>query len=487
MIEWMQRHKKWLVITIWVSAIAFIAAEMVGWGQYDYSLGQDSVAKVGKIHISKTEFAQSYSNAFEEQYQQSNGRFDEEQAKAIGLKQEVLNGLILNALLRNYAIDLGLRVSDEEVAHEIRSGDRFHFLQDENHNFSRQKYDSFLQNIGYKTSDFEEMIKNELLTKKILQLLIPQITATPLEKDTFSAIFGIQDNIELDVISSDSIQINTPEDKLKAFWEEKKQNYKTPVIYKVEALITKTADQQYSQEELQSYYEANKSHYLDTQAQIQPLDQIKQQVISDLQHKKASDQALRDFKELKKDIAKNTQELSISQDSTQYTQEILEALQSAVAGSMLKKPMPLHNDFISLKLISKQEATIKDFQEVKQEITQEFIAKERQTQLNQLAQSRLSTFKGKPISNVAIINPTSFGNFDPYTSQMLLEAIFTSTKNVNYGIIGDKAFLFRIVSQSIVPFTQEIYLRSIGQIKSSSFAKLVFDYLQKRYEVKKYI
>lgn len=37
MITWMQKHKKWLIITIWVSAIAFIGAyDVVGKGGQPY-------------------------------------------------------------------------------------------------------------------------------------------------------------------------------------------------------------------------------------------------------------------------------------------------------------------------------------------------------------------------------------------------------------------------------------------------------------------
>ena len=32
MLEWMQKHKKYLVITVWVSALALIFASMVEWG-----------------------------------------------------------------------------------------------------------------------------------------------------------------------------------------------------------------------------------------------------------------------------------------------------------------------------------------------------------------------------------------------------------------------------------------------------------------------
>ncbi|WP_100954241.1 hypothetical protein [Helicobacter pylori] len=48
MIEWMQNHRKYLVVTIWISTIAFIAAGMIGWGQYSFSLDSDSAAKGAK-------------------------------------------------------------------------------------------------------------------------------------------------------------------------------------------------------------------------------------------------------------------------------------------------------------------------------------------------------------------------------------------------------------------------------------------------------
>ena len=66
MIEWMQKHKKWLVVTIWIATIAFIGAGGFAWGVYDYSLSGDSVAKVGKITISKAEYMMRYQEEFDE-------------------------------------------------------------------------------------------------------------------------------------------------------------------------------------------------------------------------------------------------------------------------------------------------------------------------------------------------------------------------------------------------------------------------------------
>ncbi|WP_416829360.1 SurA N-terminal domain-containing protein, partial [Helicobacter ganmani] len=47
MIGWMQKHKKYLIITIWISTIAFVGAGFVGWGSYSFSSTSNAVAVVG--------------------------------------------------------------------------------------------------------------------------------------------------------------------------------------------------------------------------------------------------------------------------------------------------------------------------------------------------------------------------------------------------------------------------------------------------------
>ena len=64
MITWMQKHKKYLIVTIWISTIAFVGAGFVGWGQYKYGDKAGTVAKVGKVDISLGELQTSYSNLY---------------------------------------------------------------------------------------------------------------------------------------------------------------------------------------------------------------------------------------------------------------------------------------------------------------------------------------------------------------------------------------------------------------------------------------
>ena len=56
MITWMQRHRKYLVVTMWISAIAFVGAGFVGWGQYSYGEKQGKQSELTAIRKNSHQF-----------------------------------------------------------------------------------------------------------------------------------------------------------------------------------------------------------------------------------------------------------------------------------------------------------------------------------------------------------------------------------------------------------------------------------------------
>ena len=92
MITWMQRHKKYLVVTIWISTIAFVGAGFVGWGAYDLNRDRAaSVAKVGHRTISVQEFQSAYANHYNFYNNLLGGKLTQEQAEQMGLNKIVMN------------------------------------------------------------------------------------------------------------------------------------------------------------------------------------------------------------------------------------------------------------------------------------------------------------------------------------------------------------------------------------------------------------
>lgn len=495
MIEWMQKHKKWLVVTIWIAAIAFIGAGGFAWGMYDYSLSSNSVAKVGQLTISKTEFSQAYQREFEAHNAQMGGNLDEAQAKTMGLESQVLNQLIANALIRNYALDLGLRVSDEELAQRISSDKEFAFLQSDGA-LDMQKYDSYIASLGMKKQVFEESIRDKVLEQKIVALLFPQIMSaeslptTALEQESISFSLGLQDKVEISVIHGASLPIKLDEKALKAFWEERKEQYKTPASYKVEAIITEAKSQPYDEAELQKFYEQN---YITQEDKTIP-ESIKPQVILALQQRNAKIVALKEYSQLQKSKSANTKELLISQDSSDFSSEILAALESSATGTTLK-PLAYNDDFITLKIVEKTAPQTQSFDAVRKEIQEDFLREERLKELNTLANARLDIFKGEifsvrmPTQEQIARQQYRIGNFDFYTSMGLMQHIFDTNKSPNYAIIGESAVLFRIVSQSVASLdSHDISIDAVAsQMKISLISRLVFEFLEKRYKIQRFI
>lgn len=119
MISWMQRHKKWLVITIWISTIAFVGAGFVGWGSYDYGKQGGVVAVVGDREVSVEEYQEEYSRLYDQYARTFGSMFNQEMADKLNLKDIAYNQTIQKNLILSYADSLGLDVTNEDIAKEL--------------------------------------------------------------------------------------------------------------------------------------------------------------------------------------------------------------------------------------------------------------------------------------------------------------------------------------------------------------------------------
>ncbi|MFY4819689.1 SurA N-terminal domain-containing protein, partial [Aliarcobacter butzleri] len=125
MITWMQKHKKWLVITIWISTIAFVGAGFVGWGSYDYGKQGGVVAKIGDREVTVEEYQQEYSNLYSQYSRMFGDMFNNQIAEQLGLKDIAYNQVLQKNLFMAYGDSLGLDVTDEEIARELLKYEAF--------------------------------------------------------------------------------------------------------------------------------------------------------------------------------------------------------------------------------------------------------------------------------------------------------------------------------------------------------------------------
>src|SRR5258708_14455242 len=76
-------------------------------------------ARVNGELVTASDFTQAYSNRFRQMSQMRGGKYTSDNAKQDNLKAETLRGLLDQELIAQQADDLGIRVSDAEVADAI--------------------------------------------------------------------------------------------------------------------------------------------------------------------------------------------------------------------------------------------------------------------------------------------------------------------------------------------------------------------------------
>ncbi|MCD4757858.1 MAG: SurA N-terminal domain-containing protein [Arcobacteraceae bacterium] len=445
MITWMQRHKKWLIVTIWVSTIAFVGAGFVGWGSYNYGKSDSAVAVVGDKEVPLADLQSEYSNLYS-QYQNMLGKnFNQELAKQFKLEEMALQRVIQKYLFLNYADDLGLITTDLEVAKELVKIPSF--LKDGK--FDKNTYVSVLKQNRRTVSEFEEQLKKDLLVAKV-----QKIYNLPLEKNEITNIGSLlfsQDKVSVKVINDNLIKITPTLDQLKKYWEENKENYKS----------------------LQGY----------------DISYSKIENIEGKDIKQMKKTALREYLNLKKEKTQFQNTTTIYDGSDFLPQKELEEIFKAANNEVLK-PILKDNNYYVVRLNKKIQPQILPFEDVKSQINKNYIMEQKNKQLEELAQKELKNFNGTDIGYITRASNVEINGLSNEETAQVLQNIFKSSKKENYMNLGTKAVLFKIEDTTMPTFDEkniEMVKSSIEGAKTNAITSLFLEKLQNKYDVKSYL
>jgi peptidyl-prolyl cis-trans isomerase D len=247
MISWMQKHNKYLVWTIWIATIAFIGAGFVGWGSYSFGSKAGNVAKVGNVEISQVKLNMVYSSLYNQYNQAMQGTLDDKKAKEMGLIQQAFARIATQAKILNFARDVGIVVSDAEVAKRLESIPSF---QKEGM-FNREIYDGYLRSQRLKAKAFEETLREELIIQKAIALL--SVEGLALEEEAISAAMNVSDKLAYKILTASDIEFVLDEAKVKAFWELQKENFMTAQMYDLSVVWTSSKETAVTEDELKNF------------------------------------------------------------------------------------------------------------------------------------------------------------------------------------------------------------------------------------------
>ena len=488
MITWMQRHKKYLIITIWISTIAFVGAGFVGWGQYNYGDKAGGVAKVGSIEITMGDLQKTYSRLYSQYAQIFQGNFDEEKAKQFGLKKQALTQLAQQALILNLAKEYDLEVNDKELLAEIKQQE--YFFKDGI--FNKDIYKTTLSRNRLTMKEYENDVRKELLIKKILKLF--PTTTNDNELSIITTLMGIADKINYKVLDSSSIKIDVNDENLKAFWEQKQQNFKTEITYDIAYIKNKTLSHQYKDEEISDYYNENKTHFKDGDGKILSLQDAKKDVIAELNAKSSKKSALKTYIAYKKDkLGKDIQvkTITISTVENPFTEEVLEKITSLSVISPYLKPMLIDGSYYTFKLLKINPSKVKTFEEAKDEIKPLFVKEMTKEKLITLAKESVTNFVGTNTDFITNKDALKLKNMSVYDANEFLLKLFTSKKKTGYVELKDgKIVLYNILEQKLLDSSDKDLNNindNISKLKSAIFNDGLIKNLQQKYKTEIFI
>jgi peptidyl-prolyl cis-trans isomerase D len=217
-------------------------------------------AKVNGDLVTASDFAQAYSNRFRQMSAMRAGKYTTDNAKQDNLKAETLRSLIDQELIAQQSDDLGIRVSDAEVADAIAKNPQFQ----QDGKFDFDYYKRLVENgYGMSIRRFEEAYRRDLLRAKVVQAAIAganvsddEVRAAWMAQHEGAAIawvrfnpFMFRDKATASDAEIDEFVKSHGDEIAKRYEEEKATRWTLPVAMRVRAITISvppkaTADQE---------------------------------------------------------------------------------------------------------------------------------------------------------------------------------------------------------------------------------------------------
>ncbi|HIQ46703.1 MAG TPA: hypothetical protein EYH57_03685 [Sulfurovum sp.] len=486
MISWMQKHNKYLVWTIWIATIAFIGAGFVGWGSYSFGAKAGNVAKVGDIEISQTKLNMVYSSIYNQYNERLQGRLDEKKAKEMGLVQQAFAQLETQAKILNFAKEIGIIVSDEEVVKRLQGIRSF---QKEGV-FNKEIYNGYLRSQRMKANVFEDSLREELVIQKTINLL--SVDALPFEKEALSAGMNVSDKLAYKVLTENDLNVTLDEAKMKTFWEAQKENFLTAQMYTLSVVWTESKDTEVTEDEIKAHYDKNSFNYSNAEGKQLPYEEAKVLVTRDLKLKKTKKAAQKAYIAFKKGKLDSSEKVTLALGDPKLSNELWNGVKEKAVGDILK-PKIVADRYATVKIENIVLPKTKTYEEAKEEVALIYSAQAKREALLALAETTLKNFDQNDSIISDFVKLEEGVNLKPLNNQeslQFLQKLFTSSKEKGIISLLDKVIVYNILEQKLLPTDENqsnFVNQTVNTLKESTFEANLIKMLHKKYPTEVYM
>lgn len=252
----------------WVARIllGILAISFSFWGIPEFFRGRTDgpVATVGKTQISAEQFQQAYNQELEQASRQYRQRISPQIGARIGLDRNALANLMGTTALDLQAQNLGLTLSEQQIAEIVRTDPNFRGFDGK---FSKSAFDNFLRQTGLSERGYlrvrrQEEVRGQLTDAVLVNTGVPQTYIDLMH--TWREETRVVEHVTLD--PDKVVAVVEPDDaKLQAYYDANKLKFMQPEYRKASVLLLTRADMMarlpVTDEEIAAAYAADKSKF----------------------------------------------------------------------------------------------------------------------------------------------------------------------------------------------------------------------------------
>ncbi|XTZ37456.1 peptidylprolyl isomerase [Salmonella enterica] len=250
-----------LKIILGLIIVSFI---LTGVGNYLIGGNNNYAAKVNGQEISRAQFENAVNNERNRMAQQLGEQFsqiasNENFTKAV--RQRVLNELIDEVLVDQYAKELGLGISDEQVRATILSMAPFQ----SNGQFDNARFNALVNQMGMSADQYAQLLRKELTTKQLGDAITKTDFMSPAEADELLAMAAQQRVVRQAVIDVNALAAKqtVSDEEIASYYEQNKSSFIAPERFRVSYIKLDAAGMQEnaSEAEIQAYYDQHQDQF----------------------------------------------------------------------------------------------------------------------------------------------------------------------------------------------------------------------------------
>lgn len=252
-----------IIATVFFGAL-IVSFAIWGIGDIFRATPASTVAEVGDTKISVSQVQNAYTNQLQQLGRQFRTVISPEQARMLGLDQQVLNSLVTEAVMSEEARSLGLSVSDELVARSIMDNQAF---KGSDGQFNRALFDQVLRNANLSEAGFVQEQRSAMARAHLADALASGATVPAAARDAMHRYASERRTASYFVLTPALAgDIPAPTDEqLQSFYEERKSTFRAPEYRAVSVMALDAASiakpDDVSEADARQRYEQSKAKY----------------------------------------------------------------------------------------------------------------------------------------------------------------------------------------------------------------------------------